>query len=115
MSAKSTLVAFVVLLAAVSSQGAASAQDYFGPAGKKSEPKQTVNRVKSKLPFNARASREASPSRRDYHPALGIGMEPRRTIEKVVSVRGRNAGLMPRPLCQDSGYASTGCRQRRAP
>ena len=55
MSVKATFAAFVVLLAAVSSQGSASAQ--VGPAGEKSEPS---NRVKSKPPFNARASKPSA-------------------------------------------------------
>jgi hypothetical protein len=69
MSAKSTFAAFV-LLAAVSSHGAASAQDYFGPAGKRSEAGQMFNRMKSKVPSDTRAS-TTSPGRTDYRAPGG--------------------------------------------
>jgi hypothetical protein len=65
-SAKSTLAAFVVLLAAVSSHGVASAQDYFSAIGEKSEHRQLVNRTKSKPLFSARASQATSSRRASY-------------------------------------------------
>jgi hypothetical protein len=69
MPARVTLAKLAVLLTAVAIQSVASAQDFSGPATASSQLSQTVNRVKSKVPSDARASQATSPGR-PYYRAL---------------------------------------------
>jgi hypothetical protein len=69
MSARVTLANLAVLLTAAAIQTVASAQDYSGTAASNSQSSHTVNRVKSKVPSDARASQATSPSR-PYYRAL---------------------------------------------